>query len=618
MNLSHVFCRSRSSSTSPPLSDDAATIICIAAATTTIVNCSIFNCLTPPVGENTSFLLVGTRELELIEGIVAPWILKQSLSADVFKSMNNLRVLTCNGKFTSCEPPFLPNELRWFCWRFYPFSSLPLAHMNKIVGLEMENGKIEQLWKEEKIMLQNLKFIHLHFCGSLKRFPDVSGAPNIESLILYGCENMVEVDESVGSLEKLFHLEIIRCSKLKCFPSVLQMKSLETLILRACWSLKIISEFSPCMVNLSNIDISNMGLEKTSFKSILNSIQELKCLNTLRIDSIHIHALTNFCYLRKLYLRNDLGDNDFPKNLRGLSALEELHISFNSKLIQLPESISHLSGLKHLLIRYCKGLKTLHGLPTGIQVLTVDDCGLLEKIEDLSKLYKCLNKIQILRCAKLLGDKESGRYLDNMFNQSLLKRWAAVDGCLMIDVPGSNIPSWCKAQQDGCKISLKLPPNWQTQIIGFAIFCVSIRMLLHPGINLKFQNDEMLVSKSEANNNINETEEADESEVESEDESDGAYWRLSTGYIPYKFFEQFHGGNDYDFEGENCFHKTEANLVVEIPNYWRHVVRCGAKVVYKEDVASVQQTIPSLSSSSFYWSWKLTNEFPNSFECREE
>nr|XP_043629409.1 disease resistance protein Roq1-like isoform X2 [Erigeron canadensis] len=430
--------------------------------------------------------LINNKELELIEGIMVPWDydvdLKESVSANVFKSMKNLRVLHCYGNFTCRKPSFLPNELRWFCWREYPFSSVPIAHMSKLVGLEMEEAKIKHLWKVKKVFSiwkpisylasgislyknSNLKFVRLGSCDSLKRFPDVSGAPNIESLHLSYCRNLVEVHESLGNLKKLCSLDMTGCFKLKCLPSILRMESLETFILPWCSSLKRIPEFSPCMVNLSKIGISHCskieeipssikylsGLSYldlggcTSLKNIPNSIWELKCLSILRlsscwklqklpydfqsmeslkelhIDSIHYHALTNSCYLRKLYLSGSYGDNDFPKNLHGLSSLEELHISFNSRLIQLPKSISHLSSLKYLLIEYCSGLQSVHGLPPEIQVLTVKYCKLLKKIDDLSKEYKYLTKIQILRCPKLLEDKGNRRYLDKMLDESFFK-----------------------------------------------------------------------------------------------------------------------------------------------------------------------------------------------------
>nr|XP_043633006.1 disease resistance protein Roq1-like [Erigeron canadensis] len=200
--------------------------------------------------------LINKKELGLVEGIVVPWEkAKESLIADVFKSMKNLRLLDCCQNFTSCEPTFLPGELRWFCWRQYPFSSLPVAHMSKLVGLEMKDGNTKHLWKGKNVYNPwnplsliaprvssynnpNLRYIHLKGCYSLERFPDVSGAPNIQILNLSFCENMVEVDESVGSLKILILLDMRSCHKLKCLPSMLKTKSLMTLILCGCCLLK--------------------------------------------------------------------------------------------------------------------------------------------------------------------------------------------------------------------------------------------------------------------------------------------------------------------------------------------------------------------------------------------
>nr|GFB48951.1 hypothetical protein [Tanacetum cinerariifolium] len=59
------------------------------------------------------------------------------------------------------------------------------------------------------------------------------------------------------------------------------------------------------------------------------------------------------------------------------------------------------------------------------------------------------------------------------------------------------IPSWFKEQQHGQTITLKLPPKWQTQIIGLAISTVfnSRRLYNEPGMELKFVNDGMHVPK---------------------------------------------------------------------------------------------------------------------------
>lgn len=78
---------------------------------------------------------------------------EQGFSADVFESMKNLRLLNVYSFFTCDEPTVLPDELRWLCWNFYPFSSLPVADMRKLVGLEMEYcSEIEHLWEGHKVM----------------------------------------------------------------------------------------------------------------------------------------------------------------------------------------------------------------------------------------------------------------------------------------------------------------------------------------------------------------------------------------------------------------------------------------------------------------------------------
>nr|KAJ0223300.1 hypothetical protein LSAT_V11C200055610 [Lactuca sativa] len=57
---------------------------------------------------------------------------KLGLSADVFASMKKLRLLDIDGNFTSTQPTFLRDELRWLCWNNYPFLFLPMADMCKL------------------------------------------------------------------------------------------------------------------------------------------------------------------------------------------------------------------------------------------------------------------------------------------------------------------------------------------------------------------------------------------------------------------------------------------------------------------------------------------------------
>ncbi|KAD1800795.1 hypothetical protein E3N88_42267 [Mikania micrantha] len=500
-----------------------------------------------------AFICQCYKAQELIEAIVVPKEYNQDqikgFRSNVFKQMNNLRLLDVNDEFITDEPSFLPNNLRWITWNHYPFSSLPIPHKSKLVGLEMKYGKVPHLWKGTKIM-PNLKFIHLENLGCLTRFPDVSEAPNIESLILSQCYNLVEVHESVGFLKRLVHLGMSDCMKFNRLPSRIETESLDTLQLIKCSSLETIPEFSPYV----------------SY--------------------------------------NQIGEEDFPRNLDRCISLEELRLSCNSKLVCLPASISYLSHLKQLELDGCRRIRSLHSLPPGIQVLNATDCTSLEKIEDLSKEYECLYNIRLFGCDKLLEDEQNQSYLDNMLKHSFMKKWAAVDRCLSIGIPGSKIPSWFKQQRHGHKISLKLQPIWQTKILGFAV-CFVIKeftRLIPLNIVFQFENYEMIIPKLEA----------DDHEIDASSTTEnGNVW---ISYIPFTSFKQMHD-DYYDFQREDWSHVIEGDLVIYFSTVGlQKALRCGAHVVYKEDVESIQQSKPSLSSS--YWNWKLYQWSANTIRCR--
>jgi hypothetical protein len=46
------------------------------------------------------------------------------------------------------------------------------------------------------------------YCKFLEKIPDVSRIPNLETLVLDGCKNLVEVHHSVGFLDKLVDLSL--------------------------------------------------------------------------------------------------------------------------------------------------------------------------------------------------------------------------------------------------------------------------------------------------------------------------------------------------------------------------------------------------------------------------
>jgi hypothetical protein len=73
---------------------------------------------------------------------------------------------------------------------------------------------------------QTLTEVNFNYCEFIRKLPDLSMAPNIKSLSLEYCKNLVEVHDSVGRLDKLEELSLNSCTKLRILPSCLMMKSL--------------------------------------------------------------------------------------------------------------------------------------------------------------------------------------------------------------------------------------------------------------------------------------------------------------------------------------------------------------------------------------------------------
>ncbi|KAJ9542530.1 LOW QUALITY PROTEIN: hypothetical protein OSB04_029036 [Centaurea solstitialis] len=531
-------------------------------------------------------------ELKAIEAIVDPYSYDEPMGLSAFDSKNmvKLRLLDIGGKSTFCEPPFLPDELRWIRWRAYPFSSLGVP--NKLVGLEILFGQFENFRMGQKVM-PYLKFIKLDFLDCLERFPDVSGSLNLESLELYCCRNLVEVHGSLGSHRKIVHLRMTRCSKLKYLPHRFEMESLKTLVVSHCHSLEMFPEVSSCMsipnsiCELKSLKILNLQdcNQLRKFPKDLGSLEKLVELSLgfskhLEVnwisESINFHTFRNLCCLRVLDLSGrQIEDIDFFNNLDTFSSLEELYLCGNSKLVQLPTSISHLSCLKLLDLNECKQLQNIQGLPSGIQVLKARNCEALEKIEDLTEECLWLYQIWLVGCNKLLRNQENERYLEKMLQMSLFMKCVDLDRRLNIHIPGSKIPSWFKEQQEGKKITLKLSPVCRTSVMGFAV-CI---MFNHER-NQKSYGETMINFIWERSGKL-----LPKLKVDCTNESaatmNGRVWIL---YIPVSFVEKMHD----NFEQTDWSHLVGGSLQIDIRGE-REIDRCGAYIVYKEDIESVQQ-----------------------------
>ncbi|GMP91171.1 hypothetical protein CsSME_00041979 [Camellia sinensis var. sinensis] len=161
------------------------------------------------------------------------------VNAKAFENMNELWLLHLNYVHLSSGLEHNFRRLLWLSWNGCPLVWLPSKlYIEKLVALDLRYSKLKQVWKGTKDV-NNLKFLYLSHCYYLTKTPNFSGLNNLEELLIDNCIRLVEIDESIGCLNKLIVLDMANCIKLEQFPSrILMSKSLEYLYLSGCSKLR--------------------------------------------------------------------------------------------------------------------------------------------------------------------------------------------------------------------------------------------------------------------------------------------------------------------------------------------------------------------------------------------
>ncbi|PON67246.1 TIR-NBS-LRR-like protein, partial [Parasponia andersonii] len=353
---------------------------------------------------------MGTRD---VQGLFLSWSGEEKvvlLNADPFSEMKNIRLLKiCNVYFSGCAQYDLSKKLRLLEWHGYPLEMLPSSFRpDKLVELTMPNSRIEKLWKETEV-------------------------PNLESLILEGCERLTEIHPSIGVLHHLVTLNLKYCRRLEKLPKSINLKALKTFTLAGCINLSEFPEIVGEMKNLSELDLNgtairdlprngicnltflkyliisdssnidtvpeNLGnylehLEQffadgTSIRKVPSSVLLMKKLKILCFRGCRglqlPNSLTGLCSLIKLDLSFcDLAEGAIPDDIGSLSLLEHLNLSGNY-FTSIPETISQLSQLRELLLFGCCMLQSLpNNLPPSLEDIDVSDCYALRISDDMT------------------------------------------------------------------------------------------------------------------------------------------------------------------------------------------------------------------------------------------
>ena len=238
-------------------------------------------------------------------------------------------------------------------------------------------------------------------CESIIKIPDLSMCPNIKKLELKYCNKLVEIDDSVGRLDKLEVWDLKGCDKLETLPSCLSMKSLGSFDLSGCKSLKKFPNISQEMKSLEKLYLTETGISELpeSFGNLTGIIQlhlgnmtgQLhlpdSIYNLQRLDFLSLRG--DFTFLkdeeplcnsyggvskyvfRKLFFlslsgSSNLSEMDFILNYCCPPTLVALYIK-DSNIVTLPNGIDRFQSLESLEILNCNKLQEIPRLPPSVR-----------------------------------------------------------------------------------------------------------------------------------------------------------------------------------------------------------------------------------------------------------
>ncbi|XP_075637609.1 disease resistance protein Roq1-like [Castanea sativa] len=442
------------------------------------------------------------------------------LKAQVFRKMKNLRFLVIHNVHCHGRLKYLPNGLKLLDWKDYPFSSWPSNFCpNNLVVINMSRNRLEKPTKQI-CAFKAATYVDFSRCELIRKIPDLSMTPNIKHLNLSFCRNLVEVDDSVGRLDKLEVLDLTSCNKLEALPSRFTMKSLISFRLFYCVRLKKlpnilhemkgledlqlahtgISELPPSLGNLTGLKVLSIASNLTLPGSIY-TLQQLEILilcgnitfpKDVEIDGqplCNSHGgFSNYVFpkLKILDLRHftNLSEIDFILNCCCPLTLEVLKIVACTEFVTLPESISRFERLHGLCIRNCDELREIPRLPRSIRHVDALNCHSL----DSQPLFHRFREIIGLpsNLPPCLGVTSHILKTPRSFTESFRNNHSQYH--ILVAGDENEIPNWFNHQRVGNLISFSIGPEFPTIALCLAFqkkdYATLSSVLIHVDISI--------------------------------------------------------------------------------------------------------------------------------------
>ncbi|XP_042961071.1 disease resistance protein RPV1-like isoform X3 [Carya illinoinensis] len=303
-----------------------------------------------------------------------------SLHSEAFRNMENLRVFINRNARFSCAPNYLSNKLRVLDWNNYPSPYLPPNFQGKnLIILRMRHSLIKELG--DRFKPKNLTIMKFENCEFLEKIPDLSSLSNLKELAVQFCTRLVEVHDTVGSLENLSMLDFFHCSKLRILPRSLNLRSLCYLGLQDCPSIRYLPEIECKIESLIELNLRDTAIEELP----------LSIGNLVGLESLYLRGCKNLMRLpiaciRLQHLRwLEIGGNcpDFVQTMMddGLSLMA----------IESTKMEEEISLREERLHEFASPTNSSNG-SIGLQLLNLQNCFLSEtNFFPISSLFTMFN-----------------------------------------------------------------------------------------------------------------------------------------------------------------------------------------------------------------------------------
>ncbi|CAN0913347.1 Disease resistance protein RPV1 [Linum grandiflorum] len=317
--------------------------------------------------------------------------------------MEKLKLLQLNYVKVNGDYDEFPKKLVWLFWRGFSLKYIPDDfHLGKLVVLDIRNSRLVNIWKGTRF-LGKLKLLNLSHNHNLVKTPDFRGLPSLEILKVKDCVKLVEIGESVGTLQKLVSLNLKQCINLKKLPNAISsLKALKKLNISGCSKLYQLPRELGELESLKILYADGIGVKQLPddskgpwYSTLVSRILPIK---TPRSINFSLAVLPSYLLVLSLADCN-LSDGSLPGDLSCLYSLQNLDLRGNP-ISSLPESIDKLTSLESLTLDRCASLQSLPKLPPNLEELKAEGCSSLRRIANLPNLLLTL-QVELFGCSEL-------------------------------------------------------------------------------------------------------------------------------------------------------------------------------------------------------------------------